>query len=466
MSLLGLNLQSTRLRLMLLFTALAAGIGYYLASGLIAHVGELREGSQLAATSDVSVAASGLVHELQKERGLSAGFIGSRGASFGDALIKQRKDTDDRRSKLTGLLSGIPASTLPAALASGLDAADALLKEIEARRQEISALTLAGPQSFNFYTTIIDAYLNSIAQVSPNILSGAMARQFSAYVMFLNAKEQAGRERATVNAAFAADIPLAVPAFRRLQTSVTSQEIYLSEFRNLTDATGRKAIDLVLADAPAQEAARMRSIAFEQAFLGNFETEPATWFATITAKIDAMKGLEDQLAGSIAKSAESVQAEATTALAIALVCTVLVFGITALFLWLLSGTLRAVSDSTASARRIALGDLAGAPVVTRKDEIGQLEAAISQIQVNLHLMIDDTQTLAQAAVEGRLATRADASKHQGDYQKVVTGVNNTLDAVIGPLNVAARYVDESPRASFHRPSPIPTTATSTKSRTT
>ena len=33
------------------------------------------------------------------------------------------------------------------------------------------------------------------------------------------------------------------------------------------------------------------------------------------------------------------------------------------------------------------------------------------------------------------------SKHQGDFRKIVQGVNETLDAVIGPLNVAAEYVD-------------------------
>ena len=47
----------------------------------------------------------------------------------------------------------------------------------------------------------------------------------------------------------------------------------------------------------------------------------------------------------------------------------------------------------------------------------------------------------KAAVEGKLATRADASKHQGDFRKTIEGVNHTLDAVIGPLNVAAKYVD-------------------------
>jgi methyl-accepting chemotaxis protein len=50
--------------------------------------------------------------------------------------------------------------------------------------------------------------------------------------------------------------------------------------------------------------------------------------------------------------------------------------------------------------------------------------------------------LSKAAVEGKLETRADAAKHQGDFRKIVEGVNNTLDAVIGPLNVAASYVDQ------------------------
>src|ERR1019366_8132796 len=59
----------------------------------------------------------------------------------------------------------------------------------------------------------------------------------------------------------------------------------------------------------------------------------------------------------------------------------------------------------------------------------------------LNAMLADAALLTKAAVEGKLATRADASKHQGDYRKIVEGVNQTLDAVIGPLNVSAEYVD-------------------------
>ncbi len=66
---------------------------------------------------------------------------------------------------------------------------------------------------------------------------------------------------------------------------------------------------------------------------------------------------------------------------------------------------------------------------------------IEKVRENLKSLISDTNILVNAAVQGKLATRADASRHQGDFKKIVQGVNNTLDAVIGPLNVAAEYVD-------------------------
>jgi methyl-accepting chemotaxis protein len=68
----------------------------------------------------------------------------------------------------------------------------------------------------------------------------------------------------------------------------------------------------------------------------------------------------------------------------------------------------------------------------------------NEIKNNLNTCIDavnalvaDANMLAQAAADGELATRADASKHQGDFRKIVQGVNNTLDTVIAPLKAAA-----------------------------
>jgi methyl-accepting chemotaxis protein len=57
-------------------------------------------------------------------------------------------------------------------------------------------------------------------------------------------------------------------------------------------------------------------------------------------------------------------------------------------------------------------------------------------------LVADASMLSRAAIEGKLATRAEASRHEGDFRKIVHGVNETLDAVIGPLMVAAEYVDK------------------------
>ncbi|MEZ5335782.1 MAG: hypothetical protein R2741_11370 [Methanolobus sp.] len=74
-------------------------------------------------------------------------------------------------------------------------------------------------------------------------------------------------------------------------------------------------------------------------------------------------------------------------------------------------------------------------------DFNTLKNNLNQCIDAINALISDANMLAEAAVEGRLDTRADALRHQGDYRRIIEGVNNTLDAVIDPLNVAADYVD-------------------------
>ena len=93
-----------------------------------------------------------------------------------------------------------------------------------------------------------------------------------------------------------------------------------------------------------------------------------------------------------------------------------------------------------AANRIAAGNLDFKINLAANDSTSAM-AAMSNMQSNIKQLVADASMLSTAAKEGRLATRADANRHLGDYRKVVAGVNETLDAVIGPLNVAANYVD-------------------------
>jgi len=74
--------------------------------------------------------------------------------------------------------------------------------------------------------------------------------------------------------------------------------------------------------------------------------------------------------------------------------------------------------------------------IGKRSENDTFLPAFFEMMVAIKALIEDADMLAKAAVDGHLATRADASRHQGDYRKIVQGVNDTLDAVIGPINEA------------------------------
>ena len=91
--------------------------------------------------------------------------------------------------------------------------------------------------------------------------------------------------------------------------------------------------------------------------------------------------------------------------------------------------------------RISKGDIPPKIVDTYNGDFNEIKNNLNQCIDAVNALVADASMLSKAAVDGKLATRADASKHQGDFGKVVSGVNETLDSVIGPLNVAAEYVD-------------------------
>jgi len=82
--------------------------------------------------------------------------------------------------------------------------------------------------------------------------------------------------------------------------------------------------------------------------------------------------------------------------------------------------------------------------ITIKNNLNQCIDAVN-------LMVSDAINLADAADKGILSIRADATQHQGDFRKIVGGINNTLDRVIGPLNAAANYVDRIAKGDIPEP---------------
>ncbi len=88
-----------------------------------------------------------------------------------------------------------------------------------------------------------------------------------------------------------------------------------------------------------------------------------------------------------------------------------------------------------------LGDLPEYKAIGRRSEHDALVPSLTGMMESLSALVTDVGLLTKAGEEGKLSVRADAARHHGAYRHVVEGVNNTMDAVIGPLNVAANYVD-------------------------
>ena len=388
-----MNLRSIRVRLLGMITLLTIGFAFYLLRDISTNFSALQESSRIASVSEVAVAGSALVHELQKERGLSAGFIGSKGQKFRSELEGQRKDTDLKANLLSAAIKAKGAE-LPAELTKQLGEASDFLRQVDSRRAAISALSLPGPESFGFFTRAIELNLSAVSVVAPSLSNAGMMRRFTAYVMFLQAKEQAGRERATLNAAFSADKPLDLPLLRRLAGILANQDTFLANFRTMASSKEVDALAQLLTSAPAKETANMRTIALDKAAEGSFGIVPGDWFATITRKIEAMKGLEDQIATETVAAAAELHSTARNGLMISLVLTLLVSSITLAFAWLLFRMLRDVHAITVTALSIADGDLSKEVKVDRKDEIGELQEAMARTVSNLTGIIGEVRTAA------------------------------------------------------------------------
>ena len=96
-------------------------------------------------------------------------------------------------------------------------------------------------------------------------------------------------------------------------------------------------------------------------------------------------------------------------------------------------------EQAALAERISAGDLA--VEVRPRSEQDVLGKSFAGVVAALRELAAEVEALARAAVAGELAARGKAQRFEGGYRKIVQGVNDTLDALITPLNVAANYVE-------------------------
>jgi len=358
---------------MLLFPVL--GLAYFAISSAVSNF-QIKEASvRLQQTMANSVQASAAIHELQRERGMSAGFLGSKGARFARELIEQRGRSDAALNALAPAL----AASVPAAAS-----VRQRLENLGATRGDISNFRIDGKASFGFYTAAIDSLVVLISESSKASPNDQALRESMAYVEFLVGKEYAGRERATLNAAlstnrFDADL------YRQFIQIIAAQNAHLETFRRFADVEHVRLLDNVDRSDIAKEVDRIRGVAIEHALDGNFGVDPGHWFSTSTSKIDQLKGLEDRLSGDLVGLGSRLSAEANRSFWLSVVVLLLALGIAGVVGMAIIGSL--------------LHDLGGEPAHVR-------EVASQIARGNLVFEID-ADTAHQESVLGTLSTMRD-----------------------------------------------------------
>ncbi|CAK0753221.1 methyl-accepting chemotaxis protein [Gammaproteobacteria bacterium] len=166
------------------------------------------------------------------------------------------------------------------------------------------------------------------------------------------------------------------------------------------------------------------------------EVMPA--YVSYDKNIDAIIAYQSSLVEQAGTQADEMQQRGITLiLLLAGVSLVLALG---LALWIGLSVTRPLNKVVALIERTARGDIPESVQETWPGEFDRIRESLNTANASLRILIDDATRLAEKAIAGQLATRADATRHQGAYQRIVEGVNSTLDAVIGPFNMAAEHI--------------------------
>ncbi|MFM5819032.1 methyl-accepting chemotaxis protein [Aeromonas sanarellii] len=261
-----------------------------------------QEMSEARAALEVVKEAAQLAHELQKERGMSAGFLGSGGNKFRDALPAQRKVVDTLLQRFR---------QEPALLA--LTEVQQALAGLTAMRERVSDLGVEVAEQVGFYTRLVTELLAVVDGISVDSRDATIALQTNAYAAFLQSKERMGLERATLSNVFGRGsfTPALLQQFISL---LAAQNTYLERFQAVASPAQRQLLRESLASPVVAKVAAMETLALDKAASGGFGVDAEAWFALSTDKIGLLKEIEDRLYQQLFERVEQMRADSARAL--------------------------------------------------------------------------------------------------------------------------------------------------------
>ncbi|CDT38232.1 methyl-accepting chemotaxis protein [Vibrio coralliirubri] len=356
--------------------------------------------SSLNQLTRLSVVYSELVHELQKERGMTAGFIGSQGTKFVSELRAQRTSADNRRTLKTEYWQSAGID-LPQITRLNTEISQSL-NQITSIRNRVDSQSIPLSEALGYYTKL-NAKLLSVSALIAELSSDAtITKETIAYYNFLQGKERAGIERAVLNNTFSKN-EFGPGMLVRFISLVTQQNTYFSNFEMLGNPDNVRFFEQQLNDKSVAEVEKLRELA--ESKMSGFDVDPVYWFAQSTARIVQLKKTENQLADSLIALTEQKTQQAQSAM----MGSIAMFVVITLFATFVS--FKAITDLTTRVKDLTLvlsrvrddNDLTVRAKYEGNSELGQISSSLNETLEKFSEVIDSLSqsslTLASAAEE-------------------------------------------------------------------
>ena len=163
-----LSMKNVKIKYRIFMISAVAILGMLVFSGflLVEQRSTVTDMESLNELAGLAPTISALVHEMQKERGASAGFIGSKGQKFAQKLPAQRQLTDQKRTALKDALANFDAAAFGSQLTSKVSAAEQALSQLGQSRSQVTGLSMTVPQMAKYYTSTIAKWLSIVEEMA------------------------------------------------------------------------------------------------------------------------------------------------------------------------------------------------------------------------------------------------------------------------------------------------------------
>jgi len=425
----------------------------FLVSGIVATIGMITIGMTFLKTQHqnsqieklqtlvtLSTKISKLVHETQKERGASAGFIGSSGKKFVHKLPAQREETNKRLQEYKAYIKTLNKEDISPSISKKIQTLNNALEGLEDIRTNVSSLQIPLKKAIGYYTKTNAKMLDIVPETAKASPNKELANLLSAYANFLKSKERAGIERAVLSGTFAAH-QFAPGMKDKFITLIAQQDSFLDAFL----ATAPEDIKAFYKKTYQGDAIEKVSQMRQRALSDDLSVDSIYWFDTITQKINILKTIDDAISTIALQKAESLHTEKTKEGIITTVESIVSVAILLLFLYLVSRSIvNNINALNTQLQKITNEmDLSCTLHTNSKGEIKEIANAINALILASKKAIDETkinskQTQNESQNLEKMALTLSSNSNQ--VEDLVQDANALIHNVEGNLDLTQEHI--------------------------